>query len=223
MAYVDTTSGNRRTATLTLVAALHVAAGYALVTGLAGHGFTVIEERLTAFNTPIKQPEPPPPIPQPSQKVPEESQITIIKDPVLDLKKPAEFIFVPIPLPSEGAGTSELGTAAFPTPSPRPSPLFTPRSAQPRGNPGLWVTPNDYPTSDLRMENEGITRFEVRVGTDGKVASCSILRSSGHPGLDAATCDKVTRRARFDPASDETGAKVAGSYSNSVKWQMPKD
>jgi protein TonB len=32
----------------------------------------------------------------------------------------------------------------------------------------------------------------------------------------------VTRRARFRPASDENGHKVAGSYSNSVRWQIPR-
>ena len=40
-------------------------------------------------------------------------------------------------------------------------------------------------------------------------------------GLDAATCKLLTRRARFEAASDETGAKIVGSYSGSVRWEIP--
>ena len=44
----------------------------------------------------------------------------------------------------------------------------------------------------------------------------------GHPALDAATCDLVTKRARFDAARDNTGKPVAGTYSNSVTWRIPE-
>jgi protein TonB len=39
--------------------------------------------------------------------------------------------------------------------------------------------------------------------------------------LDGATCDLVTKRARFDAARDGNGKPVAGTYSNAVKWSIP--
>ena len=41
-------------------------------------------------------------------------------------------------------------------------------------------------------------------------------------GLDRATCDNVARRARFEPATDASGANVAGSYANNIRWVIPK-
>ena len=54
------------------------------------------------------------------------------------------------------------------------------------------------------------------------MSQCAIVRSSGFRGLDAAACSAVKKRARFRPATDENGQKVAGSYSNSVRWQIPR-
>ena len=39
--------------------------------------------------------------------------------------------------------------------------------------------------------------------------------------LDEATCELVTRRARFDPAKNNQGRAVAGNYSSAVRWQLP--
>ena len=55
----------------------------------------------------------------------------------------------------------------------------------------------------------------------GRVIDCQVTQSSGHADLDAATCTNVKRRARFDPAV-RNGEKVQGSYSNRVRWQIPK-
>jgi protein TonB len=61
------------------------------------------------------------------------------------------------------------------------------------------------------------------VGTDGRVADCSITRSSGSPDLDEATCSNIRRRARFEPAKDGNGQPTTGSYASSVRWVIPKD
>ena len=59
------------------------------------------------------------------------------------------------------------------------------------------------------------------VGTNGKVSSCEITRPSGNGQLDGATCRYISQRARFDPATDDTGAKVVGTYSGTVSWEIP--
>lgn len=93
----------------------------------------------------------------------------------------------------------------------------------PKNNPGSWATTNDYPARALREEREGTTGFRVTVGSDGRVTDCTITSSSGHADLDAATCDNVRRRARFKPATDGEGNPTEGTYSNRVRWVIPKD
>ena len=93
----------------------------------------------------------------------------------------------------------------------------------PAGNPGEWVTTNDYPSSALRAEQEGIVGFRVTVGPTGAVNDCVIVTSSGFPVLDDATCRLVTMRARFTPATDAKGGAVVGYYSNRVRWVIPTE
>ena len=55
------------------------------------------------------------------------------------------------------------------------------------------------------------------------VTHCSVLESSGSQDLDTATCDTVTRRARFTPARDALGHAVVDSYTNRIRWVLPED
>ena len=96
------------------------------------------------------------------------------------------------------------------------------KGATPRGNPGSWATTDDYPSRALREEREGVTRFSVTVDARGRVSNCQVTGSSGHPDLDEAACRAITRRARFEPATDGNGDPTTGSYSNSVRWQIPR-
>lgn len=100
---------------------------------------------------------------------------------------------------------------------------YTARQAMPIGNPGYWIGTNDYPTRALREEQEGTSRFRLTVDQDGRVSECTITQSSGFMDLDEATCANVRRRARFRPATDDTGAPVVGYYSSAVRWNIPRD
>lgn len=133
--------------------------------------------------------------------------------------RPSDTVITLPPLDTGGP----IGPVEFRPPDPVPSPQpFTPVSAAPRGNPGGWVTNNDYRT---RWINEGLTgtaRFTVSIDANGKVTGCTITRSSGHAALDDATCSLITRRAKFTPARDGSGKAAAGSYSSSVNWSIPE-
>jgi protein TonB len=111
---------------------------------------------------------------------------------------------------------------APPAPVAPPPPRVQPKQPTPKGNPANWATTNDYPTRALREEREGTTSFRVTVGPDGRVTGCSVTSSSGSPDLDEATCSNVTRRARFNPATDGEGQPTSGSYSNRVRWVIPE-
>jgi TonB family protein len=123
------------------------------------------------------------------------------------------------PTPPAEVAPSEVESSEAP-PAPRQMPT-TPYKPIPAGNPGNWVTTNDYPTRALANEDMGTTAFRLEVSARGDVTSCKVTQSSGHADLDAATCKVVARRAKFEPAVDYDGRPVAPMYSNRVRWQIP--
>lgn len=216
MAYADQQmSGNRITA-LIIVALIHIALVYGLVTGLAYEGLQAVVKRVTAVDIkkdePKKKEEPPPPkqkvAPPPIVAPPPRINVNVAPPPIQTV------ITAPPPPPI---------IIAAPAPVAPPPPRIQPKGASPRGNPASWATDNDYPTRALREERAGTTGFRVTVGADGRVSSCTVTSSSGSPDLDEATCSNVTRRARFNAATDGEGQPVAGSYSNRIRWVIPKD
>lgn len=221
MTYVDTINSNRRLSTLALVGAIHVGIGYALVSGFAATIIPTIDPEIKTFFLPEPaKPEPTPTV-TPSSKP---DTTTLVTHPPPDTRNPFDQPG-PIDLPPVGTGDRGLGIdeVTFPGPTPSPGPSFATRPARPKGNPGLWVTTNDYPQSAIRNEAEGVVKFRLSVGTNGKVTGCEVTGSSGTEALDRAACAKLMLRGRFEPASDSTGALVAGSYTGAVRWQLPKE
>lgn len=217
MAYAQARSSQQKIVTLGAVAALHVAAGYVIVTGLAASGFvqeipTLFQARNIRVEVP---PETPPPQPQADRTQPahpEQTAQTVIT-PVL------RFDTTPVKLPDVDtllpAGTEDR----IVTPPPE-TPRFTPEAARPRNDPGSWVTEADYSSRAMRLGLEGVTRFTLTVGADGRVTDCRVTGSSGHAELDSAACLLIAKRARFEPARNGDGDKVAGSYSSAVRWTI---
>jgi protein TonB len=216
MAYADQEMSGNRIAAFVVVALLHLVLIYALVTGLAYEGMKNIAKKLTTVEIKKdekkeeKKPPPPPkkiappPIVAPPPKVNINTAPPAIE--VVPVAPPPPPVYV-----------------APPAPAAPPPPRIQPKAASPKGNPGNWATTNDYPTKALREERAGVTGFRVSVGADGKVSSCQVTSSSGSPDLDEATCSNVTRRARFNPATDGEGQPTSGSYSGRVRWVIPED
>lgn len=118
--------------------------------------------------------------------------------------------------------TVGLGPVDFGPPDPRPTAAFDPISAAPRGNPGGWITDNDYRASWINRGYTGVAGFALNIDAGGRVSDCRITSSTGHSALDEATCRLLERRARFTPAKDSSGANVAGTYRSSVNWKIPE-
>lgn len=169
----------------------------------------VVEESMTTEQTPT-QSEPV----QPSAPAPRpETDFTFnnsVSGPITDL-------------PGFDGG---LGTAVPPVdfgpPPPAPTPAFDPISAAPRGNPGNWIRNSDYRSSWINRGFEGVAGFTLDIDTNGRVSNCTITRSTGHSQLDDATCRLLRGRARFTAAKDASGNTVAGTFSSSVKWDIPE-
>ena len=93
----------------------------------------------------------------------------------------------------------------------------------PLGNPGNWVTTEDYPSRALRYEEQGVVGFLLTIGTDGVPLSCKVTQTSNFEALDTQTCNLLMERARFRPAADAFGRAAEGTYRSSVRWTIPED
>ena len=222
MAYLQHTSWKDRPGAVAGVIAIHALIGYALVTGLSFKGIVeAIDNPDGVFVPEVKLPPPPPePMVEPKEVVIDRPIVT--PKPIIDVSPVKPLVdTTEIILPDTDVVTKVIPgpTPAF-TPAPRPA--FDAVGAKLRGNPSTLVTVNDYRSSWINRELTGTVRFRLLVGAGGRVENCTVTDSSGHQELDRATCALVTQRARFDPAKDETGAKVAGSYSNAVRWELPE-
>ena len=220
MAYADQDGmSTNRLVSILFVILLHAFRGYALVTGLAYDAVIAIKEKMTVVDVKEEEPpeeEEPPPEPEKQIEPPVVSPPPLVKT----ITPPPMVRTVDTPPPAAPI----VPTAAPPAPPapPPPPPVARRPNPVPKGNPGNWANTNDYPSRALQQEREGTTGFRVTVGPNGRVTDCQVSSSSGHPDLDQATCTNVTRRARFDPALDGSGNPTTGSYSNRVRWQIPK-
>jgi protein TonB len=220
MSYLNQAYDPRRRATaMVTVGAVHALLAVALVTGLTVQFTDIVRKPFGATNIPLPPPPPEPTPPKPSTP----------RDTTLEVPRP------PIPLPPPPApgpvakweefpgptGGESTGPILPPLPPPPPSPSFAPKSARPSNSSAGWISTNDYPRSPLMNEIEGTAGYLLVIGTNGRVASCDLTRSSGNRALDDATCRLITNRARFEPATDESGAKVLGTYTGSVRWEIP--
>lgn len=225
MPYADHQNSNR-TRSLALVAIVHVGVGYALLTGLAG---TFIADdappSLQTSNIPITPP-PPPLRPEPIERQQVEP-------------RPADSISVPLPqvvLPPTNptVTTTDLqpirhtpmiepvgnGTGTAPIELP-PIEQTIVRSAAAKGNPALWISDADYPARALREERSGTSSIRWEISTAGRVENCTVVASSGSPDLDRAACQAITRRGRYEPALDASGAPIRSAASRRVVWRLP--
>ena len=225
MSYLNQAQDPRRkAAAVAATVGVHAALGLVVVTGLTVAGVGPIDlGRKPIVQFPV-DPPPPPPTPTPTAAIEPTAPAPTAPMPPIPLPPapgPARDVFDPNkPIVPEVPYTvpSPAPTLA-PAPSPRPA--FAPKAARPSNEQARWISNDDYPSRALRAEAEGLARYRLIVGTDGRVSSCEITTSTGNAQLDEATCRLIARRARFEPATDETGAKVLDSYTGTVRWQIP--
>ena len=215
MAYADQSMSGNRIVALIIVAIVHIAVGYALVTGLAYSATKKLIERVTTVDIDEPEPEPTeePPPPEPDTAPPP----PVAPPPPISVATSPPQIVTQVNIPPPAPVVRQI----VPAPVAPPPPRVPPKNPEPRGRPGDWANANDYPSRALREEREGVTRFTVQVGTDGRVTDCRVTGSSGHADLDDTTCKLITRRARFKPATDGDGNPTTGSWSNAVRWEIP--
>lgn len=233
MAYIDQGMPADRKKAAAGVVIIHAAIGTILVTGLATN-FVPAEPSppLVGENVEVTVPLPPPPPPKakPDERVinpPTTAPEIYVPDPpiVIDRSDPTVTTATepspfdrPIDVVIGPVGTGPIG---LPTQVPPAGPAFDPVAAKPSNAPGGWITQSDYKTSWINREYTGVAKFRLSVDSSGRASDCQILSSTGHAVLDTATCQLAQRRARFTAARNGNGDKVAGTYTASIRWELP--
>lgn len=188
------------------------------------------------YDVPIDQPPPvvpPPPEPKADPRRSEATPtITTVppvipnpfQGPVVEPSPTDNFDFEPAPLgPTDVTGPVIAPVLPPAPPEPTPLPKAAPTGVKPRGDPGSWVTNDDYPEAALRSEEQGRTAFRLEIAVSGKPSACTVTASSGSRTLDNAACRLLMRNARFTPGRDSDGQAVGGTYANSFMWKIPED
>ncbi|NTZ42008.1 TonB family protein [Altererythrobacter sp. SALINAS58] len=236
MAYVNQEGNTARTKAIIGVIGIHAIIGYGLVTGLSFEKIAAAIDNPEGIFIPVPKPTPPPPPPadpKPTRTPPSAAPAPYVPPIPAPLATSAPDVSAttiilpplpPLPVPgTSGTKAGALDNLALPAPAPKATPTgVEPSPVRPRGNPGEWVTNNDYRSSWIAREMEGTVTFQVAIDARGRITQCSILKGSGHSELDAATCANVKRRARFEAARNAQDRAVPSTYSNTVLWRIPE-
>jgi protein TonB len=205
MAYTDQKMSGGKIGAIVIVALIHLALGYAFVTGLASQYVKKATEKLNTFDV-----EPPPPPPT----------TVVVPPPVVVTPQPAPAVttsnIIPLSQPT--------APPAPPSPAVAPAPPAAPvinKAAGAKGNPAEWVSTDDYPPSSLRAQEEGTSAIAWDINAAGRVENCRVTQSSGSSALDRAACAAITRRGRYSPALDQSGNPIRSTSSRRVTWRMP--
>ena len=221
MSYADRNVGASRAVAIVLVAVILAVVGYGFVTGLAYKYVKKAAEKLNTFD--VQEPPPPPeelpPPPPPEQNVPPPPTNVVLPPAIMQVPAPPPVIntspVIPPPPP--------ITPPAPPAPPAPPPPPRVAKQVKPRGSPQSWVTNEDYPSAAIRSGDHGTVRVRLDVGADGRVTDCTIVASSGSSLLDSTACTLLRRRARFDPAEDPQGNKIAAGWTQSFRWDLPEE
>tara|TARA_R110002072_G_scaffold22383_32_gene78435 strand:+ start:1403 stop:2098 length:696 start_codon:yes stop_codon:yes gene_type:complete len=230
MAYADQQMSGNRVIAIIIVALIHIALGYALITGLAYEAATKMIERVTTIDVeepppPEPEEEPPPPEPQPEAAAPPPP---VAPPPPMNIStRPPDIrttVTIPPPAPVQVRIPPPAPPAPRPAPPapPPPAPPSQARGASPRDQ-GNWAgrIQNDYPSRALRQEEQGTVTMRITIGANGRVEACSVSGSSGSSALDEAACRGMQRYARYNPALNAAGDPISSTTTQSIRYVLP--
>ncbi|MBX7528351.1 energy transducer TonB [Qipengyuania vesicularis] len=221
MAYADQQMSGNRIIAIIIVALIHIALGYALITGLAYNAVQKVVERVTTIDVE----EPPPPEPEDEPPPPPEDVPDTAPPPPVAPAPPINIAPAPPPLrttPTIPPPAPPALTIPPPAPPAPPPPPSRARSAS-ADNLNRWAAriQGDYPSSALRREEQGTVTMRITVGANGRVEGCAVTGSSGSSALDQAACRGMQRYARYNPALNAAGDPIPDTLSQSIRYVLP--
>jgi protein TonB len=216
--HLNNGSGTKATK-LAVVAGIHVLLGVALIHSINTRHVQMpkIAEDLLVMIQPEVPPPPPPPPPEP-RPMPKVAPPEIVA-PKVEVETP----------PPQDPPQLQTTTEADPAPAqPTAQVQAEAPPAQPTDNSGAMRTavladPNgcakpNYPAAAARNGETGTVTLALLVGTDGKVSSSRVQKSSGHRELDRAAVNALSM-CRFKPATNN-GAPEAGWAQIAYVWTL---
>ena len=188
---------------------------YAIVTGLA---YNVIKKSVQDLKTFDVEETPPPPEqpPPPPKDMPKVPPPPTTPPPLVRMESP------PPPIQTVTAPpTPYIPPVAPSPPAPPPPPRKTVSAQSAKGDLRTLFSADDYPAAAQSAEAQGTVQASLTIGTDGRVVSCNITRSSGNSSLDSATCNILRRRAKFTPARDSNGQATTDTITTPpIVWRL---
>jgi protein TonB len=79
----------------------------------------------------------------------------------------------------------------------------------------------NYPPRALAAGEQGAVFFVVSLDKNAQPTSCEVTHGSGHPLLDAETCELIVQHAVFNSARDASGRVVKQTTEGVVNWTIP--
>lgn len=207
MSYAEPKDSSARLTGLAVVVVLHVALGYALVSGLARQIVEVVQAPLeTKIIEEVKPPPPdkPPPPPPPKLAAP-----------------PPPFIPAPeirIDTPPPPAAISAVTSTKPPVEAPIPRPAATGPARTAAVVDAKACAKPDYPPQSLRAQEEGLVVLQFLIGPDGQVKDSKVEKSSGFRRLDAAA-QRALGLCKFKPGT-ENGQPVESWARIEYQWRI---
>ena len=221
MAYADQQMSGNRVVAIIIVALIHIALGYALITGLAYNAVQQVVERVTTID--IEEPPPPEeePPPPPPEEVPDTPPPPVAPPPPINIAPAPPPIRTQTTIPPPAPPRLVIPPPAPPAPPPPPPAPSKAQGATPKGQRG-WASriQNNYPRRAEREGIEGVVGMSVTVGPNGRVSACSVTRSSGSSDLDSAACDGMMRYARYNPALNAAGDPISDTLAQSIQYKL---
>lgn len=78
----------------------------------------------------------------------------------------------------------------------------------------------DYPPASVAAGEQGTVAVSFQINLEGKAEKCTVLRSSGYPGLDAASCELVMGKG-YEISHDQSGKPKKLLDRRVVRWVLP--
>jgi protein TonB len=199
-------STERRAISIGVVALIHVAAIYALATGLASQ---LVQKGLEEIKAEVVQ-EKPPDLPKTPPPPPPDMQ-----------KPPPPFVPPPdinLQTQSTAPTITQVTTAITPPPPPAPPKPQAPAVTAPASVGKAHECQSKYPPLAMRLGHEGTVGLGLTIEPDGSVSNAHVTQSSGHDELDqgAVSCASSWH---YKPAM-QNGQPVAVPWPVSVKYKL---
>jgi TonB family protein len=73
----------------------------------------------------------------------------------------------------------------------------------------------EYPQHSLRLDEQGVVEVSFWIEQSGETSRCLVIKSSGYPRLDQATCNTISNLT-FKPLQ----AEAIGPFTKTIRWQF---